>query len=545
MNYWEKRQQQLNQELEKDEKKLKKKLSSFYSAEYRKLEKEIAAYYSVYGEDKVIEYRKLMQNLDDADRERLIKRMQDFAQLYPEYADMLPIRESIYKLNRLEGLQMSILMQQLEIGAVDIKTVREHLVRQAVRNANQVAETMGYGKNFYSENSEIIRKIVNAKWYDGKDFSERIWGNVQKLARYLGTDIAAGFARGDSYNKLVSKLRQRFEKVSRNDAYRLIYTEGTFISNEARAVAFEQDTEEYVFRIQHYKARRSGWSDICDDLHEKRFKWSERKPGINFPPMHPWCHCTATPSVTDREKFIEDYEKRHGGDKKQAEKVANRMKEYSQGSGIGQKQERTILSRDEIVERAKIYGFELEQNPSLLKYDNGYPISNYLNKKLGYDKKPLVVSLKEFERLKAEGKTVLYRGVTDYNAISAHDMVEQFKNGKFYCGRGIYGYGTYTDTKKTVANYYAHDSGITQNGEVMEMVLSDDAKVVDYLEIFTEYEKLGIYKIIGEKPESYQDVLDNVGAYASIKGYDAISLNGFQNKNHVIILNRGKVIVKE
>lgn len=328
MNYWEKRQQQLNQELEKDEEKLKKKLSSFYSAEYRKLEKEIAAYYSIYGEDKVIEYRKLMQNLDDADRERLIKRMQDFAQLYPEYADMLPIRESIYKLNRLEGLQMSILMQQLEIGAVDIKTVREHLVRQAVRNANQVAETMGYGKNFYSENSEIIRKIVNAKWYDGKDFSERIWGNVQKLARYLGTDIAAGFARGDSYSKLVSKLRQRFEKVSRNGAYRLIYTEGTFISNEARAVAFEQDTEEYVFRIQHYKARRSGWSDICDDLHEKRFKWSERKPGINFPPMHPWCHCTATPSVTDREKFVEDYEKRHG--KGEGEKVSNRLKNKSE-----------------------------------------------------------------------------------------------------------------------------------------------------------------------------------------------------------------------
>ena len=44
MNYWEKRQKQLIQELEKDEKKLKKKLSSIYSAEYRKLEKEIAAY---------------------------------------------------------------------------------------------------------------------------------------------------------------------------------------------------------------------------------------------------------------------------------------------------------------------------------------------------------------------------------------------------------------------------------------------------------------------------------------------------------------------
>ncbi|MGI5948484.1 MAG: phage minor capsid protein [Lachnospiraceae bacterium] len=207
--------------------------------------------------------------------------------------------------------------------------------------------------------------------------------------------------------------------------------------------------------------------------------------------------------------------------------------------------ERPILSKDEIIEQAKIYGAELEKNISLLRYDNGYPISNYLNEKLGYDEKPRIVSAQEFERLKEKGKTVLYRGVTDYKEITAHDMAEQFKHGKFYCGRGIYGYGTYTDTNKAVANYYAYDSGITQNGEVMEMILMDDAKVVDYLEIFKEYEKTGIPQIVGEKPESYQDVLDNVGAYASIKGYDAISLNGFQNKNHVVILNRGKVVVKE
>ncbi|WP_461816152.1 hypothetical protein [Faecalimonas sp.] len=40
-----------------------------------------------------------------------------------------------------------------------------------------------------------------------------------------------------------------------------------------------------------------------------------------------------------------------------------------------------------------------------------------------------------------------------------------------------------------MANYYVHDSGIIQNREVVEMIVSDDAKVVDYLEIFTEYEK--------------------------------------------------------
>ena len=325
MNYWERRQQELNKAMEKDEEKLKKRLSSYFDTEYRKLEKQIAAYYKQYGTDNVIQYRRLMESLPDADKRILIEQMDEFAKKYPQYVHLMPIRESIYKLNRLEGLQYSVRMQQLEIGAVENEQITEHLNRQAALNANAAAEAMGFGKNFYSEDSELVKKIVNAKWCNEKDFSENIWGNVEKLANYLNTDIAQGLARGDSYERLTRQLRQRFGKVSRNDAYRLIYTEGTYVMNEARAAAFEADTEEYIFRVQYDKPRRSGWRDICDDLDGKVFKYSERKPGINFPPMHPWCHCTATPHISDREKWMEDYEKRHGNG--EAQKVANRLDE--------------------------------------------------------------------------------------------------------------------------------------------------------------------------------------------------------------------------
>lgn len=324
MNYWERRQQELNKAMEKDEENLKKRLSSYFDTEYRKLEKQIAAYYKQYGTDNVIQYRRLMESLPDADKRLLMEKMDEFAKKYPQYAHLMPIRESIYKLNRLEGLQYSVRMQQLEIGAAENEQITEHLKRQAALNANAAAETMGFGKNFYSEDSELVKKIVNAKWCNGKDFSENIWGNVEKLANYLNTDIAQGLARGDSYERLTRQLRHRFGKVSRNDAYRLIYTEGTYVMNEARAAAFETDTEEYIFRVQYDKPRRSGWRDVCDDLDEKVFKYSERKPGVNFPPMHPWCHCTATPYISDREKWLEDYEKRHGNG--EAQKVANRMK---------------------------------------------------------------------------------------------------------------------------------------------------------------------------------------------------------------------------
>ena len=112
MNYWERRQQELNKAMEKDEKKLKKRLSSYFDTEYRKLEKQIAAYYKQYGTDNVIQYRRLMESLPDADKRLLMEQMDEFAKKYPQYAHLMPIRESIYKLNRLEGLQYSVRMQQ-------------------------------------------------------------------------------------------------------------------------------------------------------------------------------------------------------------------------------------------------------------------------------------------------------------------------------------------------------------------------------------------------------------------------------------------------
>ena len=80
MNYWERRQQELNKAMERDEEKLKKRLTSCYDAEYRRLEKEIAAYYKQYGQDNVIQYRRLMETLSDADRRLLMEQMDAFAE---------------------------------------------------------------------------------------------------------------------------------------------------------------------------------------------------------------------------------------------------------------------------------------------------------------------------------------------------------------------------------------------------------------------------------------------------------------------------------
>lgn len=319
MNYWERRQQELNKAMEKDEEKLKKRLSSYFDTEYRKLEKQIAAYYKQYGTDNVIQYRRLMESLPDADKRLLIEQMDEFAKKYPQYAHLMPIRESIYKLNRLEGLQYSVRMQQLEIGTVENEQITEHLNRQAMRGANAAAETMGFGKNFYSNNPDITKLFVNAPWSNGENFSQKIWNNTAKLANYLNSDIAQGIARGDSYDRLVRRLRERFSNVSRNDAYRLIYTEGTYVMAESTIQPFTEGFEKYrLSTVGDGKV-----CDICRGVAEETFDIADRQPGVNFPPLHPWCRCTFTIEVDDWDAWMEDYEKRHGNG--EAQKVATRL----------------------------------------------------------------------------------------------------------------------------------------------------------------------------------------------------------------------------
>lgn len=370
MNYWERRQQELNKAMEKDEEKLKKRLTSCYDAEYRRLEKEIAAYYKQYGQDNVIQYRRLMETLSDADRRLLMEQMDAFAEKYPQYEDLMPIRESIYRLNRLEGLQYSIRMQQLEIGAVNNEQIAAHLNRQALRGANAAAETLGFGKNFYTNNPDVTKLFVNAPWANGKDFSQRIWDNSDKLANYLSTDIAQGFARGDSYERLIRQIRQRFINVSRNDAYRLIYTEGTYVMAEATMQPFLEDFQQYrLSTVGDGKV-----CEICKQVARSVFNISDRKPGVNFPPLHPWCRCSFTIEVDDWDAWMEDYEKRHGNGK--ANTIKNRLNGSDNGDII------KLPRYDEaVIPKAKFtqYALNPEKDPDkarAFKSALGYDLDN-------------------------------------------------------------------------------------------------------------------------------------------------------------------------
>nr|DAG32023.1 MAG TPA: minor capsid protein [Bacteriophage sp.] len=194
-----------------------------------------------------------------------------------------------------------------------------------------------------------------------------------------------------------------------------------------------------------------------------------------------------------------------------------------------------ILSKDETIQKAQMFSKdEVYQKAKTMS-----EIRTVTNSKLKYDKLPLVVNGNDFERLAAEQK-ILYRGVMGNGNINAKEISDQLKYGKLWTsnkGGAIYGNGIYFSLEKNIAQKYAGEKG-----EMITALLSQDTNIADFKTVFSEYIKINP---LSKVKEDWQYIIQDVGQYAAIKGYDAIATNGYRGHNYIIMLNRAKLIVKE
>lgn len=365
--YWSKRLQELDVSLSKDEKQLFSELSKYYEQEYAALDKEIAAYYAKYGEENVIAFRTLLLELPYADKQLLLQNMDEFAKQYPEFADLLPVRESIYKLNRLEGLQTSIVLQQLKIGAIEQAKFREHFEKQALKYANYAAEQLGFGTNFYRIDSEMLQVVIGNPWCNGKDFSERIWANREALAQTLQNEIANGLIRGEDYKTMARVLHQKFENTSQKQAERLVFTEDTYLSNEAKIRPFERNAAYTHYEYLCVEDHRT--CETCRALSGQTFEISKRNAGLNFPPMHPWCRCTVMPVVEDLEMIKS---RLTSGGRSGTINVENPLKIDMQFFGNRNLQK---MKSSQLIKSIKSWKHEIEEHKDKISHpDEHYPL---------------------------------------------------------------------------------------------------------------------------------------------------------------------------
>lgn len=209
-----------------------------------------------------------------------------------------------YHISRLEAMKMNLRQEIESLTARQQKTI-DKTMRNVYKDgymhtAYEIQKGMHIGWDFSTIDKRKIDKVINSPWAaDGKNFSERIWGNGTKLVGELNRILTQNIILGESPQKAIDKLSKRMD-VSKRAAGRLVMTEQAFFSAASQREAFKElDVEEFEI----VATLDSHTSNICRSMDGKHFPMSKWEVGVNAPPYHVYCRSTTVPYFDDEEEL--------------------------------------------------------------------------------------------------------------------------------------------------------------------------------------------------------------------------------------------------
>ena len=526
-----------------------------YKVASRNIELEVTDFLSRFAENE-------QMTLSNARKRLNANELKDFKMELEEYirkgeengisADWTKQLESaslLHRIDRLQALKMQIDNQIEALAAYKEqglnKTLGEIFEENYYRNIFDVQQMMGEGTAFAVLDERKIKQAVSKPWrYDGKTFSDSIWENKEKLKYSLERTLTQGIIRGSAPRKIAEAIAKETGREL-YAAKRLVLTESAKMAEKASEEGYR---ELGVKEIEIVVALDERTCEVCGEMDGKHFPL-DKAEGLT-PPFHPNCRCTTVPYFND--EFTQGEERAAKDEdgktyyvpadmtyKEWREKYVDKVKLNNGNISAKINKKANILTQNEVIEKAKRFA-ESEEYSAVRNFKE---LRAFVNKQLGYDELPTVVSHDEFERLSNE-KSVLYRGLKPSGEKTAEDIANEFKYGTLWTGNSggaVYGNGVYFTKNKSQAtsNYMGN------NGALIRAILKENAKVIDFKEIQIEYEKAKIPRRIEKLKEQYQCILFDVGQYAALKGYDAIATNGFNGHDYVIVLNRKAIFVEE
>ena len=194
-----------------------------------------------------------------------------------------------YRITRAEALKENIAIETARMSQVleDELTGQLRFTAAEGYNRRMFDLQRQTGDAFAVPDIYGLKVAIDTPWA-GANYSSRIWGSRDALARELQDVISSGFLSGKSNALVAREIRDRFS-VSFRDAERLVQTETSHIAGQA-------DLQSYTdFGIDEYECVEtldSHTCKFCAPLDGMRFKVSEAVVGKNYPPIHPRCRGT-------------------------------------------------------------------------------------------------------------------------------------------------------------------------------------------------------------------------------------------------------------
>lgn len=285
LDYWEKRQTELMKRLEKETENTIKGLIESYERATKNINKEISRIYKNYSKSDVLDKKVLNQLLNkketDIYRRNLLTTINNNIKNEDVKQKMLlKYNSSAYsfRISRYEQLQESIDLELKKLADIEqqITEIRyvDTLKEGYYYNIYNVQKATGLGFNFSQIDDKTIKLLLNEKWTDNANFSQRIWKNSEKLGSYLKTQLTADTMSGKTIQKIASEL-SGFMNVGLYNATTLVRTEVNHFANESEMLSYEElDIKKYRFiaTLDNVTCKH------CAELDNKEFNVKDRQP---------------------------------------------------------------------------------------------------------------------------------------------------------------------------------------------------------------------------------------------------------------------------
>ena len=434
--------------------------------------------------------------LSQVDARQVLKNMKDKKDLN-ELRKVLEARPNDPNIQRLladlDSPAYSFRIKRLERLSDDLDRMRESIYHSEKTDSDafygdlmkdsyykatfDLQQQTGLAYGFSGLPESEIKHLQSFSWVgDGSTYSTNIWKNTGKLTSSIKDELLMSLMTGRGTRETAQAIAERFN-VGQNDARRLVRTESAFFHNQMELLSYEEaDIEKYIFVAVLDKRT----SRICQEHDNQVYERDKAVPGVNCPPMHPWCRSTTVAYDEDAD-YSKLKRRARNPETGKTELVPADMtykewySKYVDGEDVVKESKNDIktfdfypLTEDNIGDKERILSiakrfkmvseeYEKETGKNILELsankkmtDRSKPYDDekskfirFLYKRVGYDRKPNILNENDIV-----GLETIYRGVSDSESgeIKSKTFEDNFKNGKLDLsgrvksahGRGLY-----------------------------------------------------------------------------------------------------------
>lgn len=296
-DYWTKRKANLIYEQMDKAEKQADKFDDIYRQSKAYLDKQINKVFDKFQRD---------YGLSERDARHVLKNMKDQKDLN-ELRKVLEARPNDPNIQRLladlDSPAYAYRMKRLERLNDDLDRMRESIYHSEKKGSDafysdlmkdsyykatfDLQQQTGLAYSFSDLPETEIKRLRGLKW-TGEAYSDRIWSNTGALASSVKDELLVSLMTGRSVRDTSQAIAERFE-VGQNKARRLVRTESAFFHNQMELLSYE-DAEITKYKFVAVLDRRT--SEICQEHDNKVYDTDKAVPGVNYPPLHPWCRST-------------------------------------------------------------------------------------------------------------------------------------------------------------------------------------------------------------------------------------------------------------